>query len=46
VAADLVTGISTLAEANQTITYKFYAGITAGIVASTTRTMTLTLTGP
>lgn len=46
VAADLVTGISTLAESNHTITYKFYAGIAAGIVASTTRTMTLTLTDP
>jgi len=45
-AADLVTGISTLAESNQTITYKYYAGIAAGVVASTTRTMTLTLTDP
>ena len=45
-AADLVTGISTLAESNHTITYKFYAGIAAGIVASTTRTVTLTLTDP
>lgn len=45
-AADLVTGISTLAETNRTITYKFYAGIAAGIVASTTRTVTLTLTDP
>jgi hypothetical protein len=45
-AADLVTGISTLAESNRTITYKFYASIAAGIVASTTRTVTLTLTDP
>jgi hypothetical protein len=45
-AADLVTGISTLAESNHTITYKYYASIAAGIVASTTRTVTLTLTDP
>jgi hypothetical protein len=45
-AADLVTGISTLAESNRTITYKFYASIAAGIVSSTTRTVTLTLTDP
>lgn len=46
VAADLVTGISTLAETNRTITYKYYASVAAGVVASTTRTMTLTLTDP
>lgn len=45
-AADLVTGISTLAESNHTITYTFSASIAAGIVASTTRTVTLTLTDP
>ncbi|MGD9401605.1 MAG: hypothetical protein PVF95_04980 [bacterium] len=45
-AADLVTGITTLAESNNTITYKYYASIAAGIVASTTRTVTLTLTDP
>jgi hypothetical protein len=45
-AADLVTGISTLAESNHTITYKFYASVAAGTVGSTTRTVTLTLTDP
>jgi hypothetical protein len=45
-AADLVTGISTLAETNNTITYKYYASVAAGVVASTTRTVTLTLTDP
>ena len=45
-AADLVTGITTLAESNHTITYKFYASVTAGTVGSTTRTVTLTLTNP
>jgi hypothetical protein len=45
-AADLVTGISTLAETNRTITYKYYASIAAGVVASTNRTVTLTLTDP
>lgn len=45
-AADLVTGITTLAETNRTITYKYYASVAAGVVASTTRTVTLTLTDP
>jgi hypothetical protein len=45
-AADLVTGISTLAESNHTITYSYNATVAAGIVASTTRTVTLTLTDP
>ena len=44
VAADLVTGISTLAESGKTITYTFTATIAAGVLASDTRTVTLTLT--
>ncbi len=42
--SDLVTGISTLAESGKTITYTLSATIAAGIVASTSRTVTLTLT--
>jgi hypothetical protein len=45
-AADVLTGITTLAEPNHAITYKFYASVDAGTVASTTRTVTLTLTDP
>ena len=43
-AADLVTGISTLAESGITISYNFSATTAAGVVASDTRTATLTLT--
>jgi hypothetical protein len=43
-AADLVTGISTLAESGMTISYNFSATAAAGVVASDTRTVTLTLT--
>ncbi len=43
-AADLVTGIATLAESGLTITYTFSATVSAGVVASDSRTVTLTLT--
>jgi hypothetical protein len=42
-AADLVTGIATLAESEKTITYKLSALTTAGVVASATKTVTLTI---
>jgi hypothetical protein len=41
---DLVTGISTLAESGMTISYEFSATAAAGVIASTNRTVTLTLT--
>lgn len=44
VAADLVTGIATVAESGLTITYTFSATVDAGVVASDSRTVTLTLT--
>lgn len=44
VATDLVTGISRLAESGKTITYTFSATIAAGVIASSTRTVTLTVT--
>jgi hypothetical protein len=43
-AADLVTGITQKAETDLTITYTLSATVAAGIVASDTRTVTLTLT--
>jgi len=43
-AVDLVTGVDSVAEGSKTITYTFSAGIAAGIIASTPRTVTLTLT--
>jgi len=42
-AADLVTGISTLAESGKAITYKLSALTTAGVVASAVKTVTLTI---
>jgi len=42
-AQDLVTGISTLAESGLTISYEFTADASAGIVASSTKTVTLTV---
>lgn len=43
-AQDLVTGISTLAEGSLTISYEFSATIAAGIIASASKTVTLTVT--
>lgn len=43
-AADLVTVITETAESGMTITYTFSATVDAGILASDTRTVTLTLT--
>ncbi len=43
-AADLVTGITQRAESGLTITYTLSATVSAGIVASDSRTVTLTLT--
>lgn len=42
--ADLVTGIGALTESGLTITYTFSADVTAGVIASDTRTVTLTIT--
>ena len=42
-AADLVTSIATLAESTNTIEYRLSATIGAGVVASNTRVVTLTL---
>ena len=42
-AQDLVTGISTLAESGLTISYEFTANAAAGVVASSTKTVTLTV---
>ena len=44
VASDLVTAITKVAESGKTITYTFSASIGAGVVASSTRTVTLTIT--
>ncbi len=41
---NLVTGIGTLAESGKTITYEFSATISAGVVSSATKTVTLTVT--
>ncbi|MHB0911939.1 MAG: hypothetical protein ACYC2Y_00655 [Armatimonadota bacterium] len=43
VAADVVTGIATLAESGKTITYKLSAVVTAGVVGSASKTVTLTV---
>lgn len=40
---DLVTGISTLAESGQSISYEFSATLAAGIISSSQRTVTLTI---
>lgn len=40
---DLVTGISTLAESGLTVTYEFSATLSAGVVASASKTVTLTI---
>jgi hypothetical protein len=45
-AADLVTGIATLNESGKTITYKLSATSAAGVVASATKTVTLTIAEP
>lgn len=44
VAADLVTGIATLNESGKTITYELAATSAAGVVASASKTVTLTVT--
>ena len=44
IASDLVTGITKIAESGKTITYAFSANIDAGVIASSTRTVTLTIT--
>ena len=43
-AVDLVTGIARGADANKAITYTFSADASAGVLASTTKVVTLTLT--
>jgi hypothetical protein len=43
-AADLVTGISKVAESGKTITYTFSATVAAGVIPPTNRTVTLTVT--
>ena len=45
VAVDLVTGITKLAQAGLGVTYTLDATPAAGVVASTTRTVTYTITG-
>ncbi len=45
-AADVVTAIDSVAESGLQITYDFAATAAAGVVASDTRTVTLTLTTP
>lgn len=42
-AQNLVTGISTLAESGLTISYEFSATVSAGVVASASKTVTLTV---
>jgi hypothetical protein len=42
-AADLVTGISTVAQSGLTITYTLSATVDAGVVASASKTVTLTI---
>jgi len=44
-AVDLVTGITKLAQSGLTVTYSLDATPAAGVVASTTRTVTYTITG-
>ena len=45
IAVDLVTRITKLAESALTVTYQLDAAVTAGVVASTSRTVTYTVTG-
>jgi hypothetical protein len=46
-AVDVVTGIATLAESALDLTYRLSADASAGVIASTTRTVTYTITtGP
>lgn len=45
IATDLVTGITQVAQGALTVTYTLSATPTAGVVASTTRTVTYTITG-
>lgn len=42
-AADLVTGISQVAESALTVTYKLSATVTAGVIVSTSKTVTFTI---
>lgn len=44
-AVDLVTGITKLAESALAVTYQLDATVAAGVVASTSRTVTYTITG-
>ena len=44
-AVDLVTSITKLAESALTVTYQLDATVAAGVVASTSRTVTYTITG-
>jgi hypothetical protein len=44
-AADVVTGITKVAQAALGLTYQLDATVAAGVVASTTRTVTYTITG-
>ena len=44
-AVDLVTGITKLAESALGVTYQLNATVAAGVVASTSRTVTYTITG-
>jgi len=42
-AGDLVTGITQVAESGLTLTYELDAEVTAGVVPSATKTVTLTI---
>ena len=44
-AADVVTGITKVAQGSLGVTYQLDATVAAGVVASTTRTVTYTITG-
>lgn len=43
VAADVVTGLTGVAESGQTLTYELAATVAAGVVASASKTVTLTI---
>ena len=45
IAVDVVTGITKLAEGGLNVTYSLSATPAAGVVSSTTRTVTYTITG-
>ncbi len=45
-AQDLVTGVQKVAESGKTLTFTLSATVDAGVVASTARVVTLTLTNP